>query len=238
MASAFTWWWSNTRVTAPTADDNKIRRAASDKKMNVPHPDPISSPSCFTLPGIIQDLEYSASPAAALTQLWISWRGCVDGQWCAFCLCFTKKEAFKRKISPQDLPTQTLHFMDTWRKIWLYLRLRSCRFSERVMSLETNQRLCEQCPVCVGTAEKLPLNVKYERFSCADMTDFIHSAWNKTSLCVEGVGVSAYPEISLVNIEGPAEKPAAGLWCRPCAKSLKSQGSSPTEVRGQSSVEF
>lgn len=53
------------------------------------------------------------------------------------------------------------------------------------------------------------------------MTDFIHSAWNKTSLCVEGVGISAYPEISLVNIEGPAEKPAAGLWCRPRAKSLK-----------------
>lgn len=69
MASAFTWWWSNTRVTAPTADSNKIRRAASDRKMNVPHPDPISSPSCFTLLGISQDLEYSASPAAALTRL-------------------------------------------------------------------------------------------------------------------------------------------------------------------------
>lgn len=202
MASAFTWWWSNTRVTAPTADSNKIRRAASDRKMNVPHPDPISSPSCFTLLGISQDLEYSASPAAALTRL------CGWAVMCDF---------------PHNLPTQTLHFMDTWRKMWLHLRLRSCRFSERVMSLETNRRLFEQCPVCVGAAEKLPLNVKYERFSCADMTDFIHSAWNKTSLCVEGVGVSAYPEMSLVNIEGPAEKPAAGLWCRPRAKSLKSQ---------------
>lgn len=146
--------------------------------------------------------------------------------------------ASQKKDFPQNLPTQTLHFMDTWRKMWLHLRLRSCRFSERVMSLETNRRLFEQCPVCVGAAEKLPLNVKYKRFSCADMTDFIHSAWNKTSLCVEGVGVSAYPEISLVNIEGPAEKPAAGLWCRPRAKSLKSQGSSPTEVRVQSSVDF
>lgn len=225
MASAFTWWWSNTRVTAPTADYNKIRRAASDRKMNVPHPDPISTPSCFTLLGISQDLEYSASPAAALTRLWMG----SDVRFVS---------ASQKKDFPQNLPTQTLHFMDTWRKMWLHLRLRSCRFSECVMSLETNWRLFEQCPVCVGAAEKLPLNVKYKRFSCADMTDFIHSAWNKTSLCVEGVGVSAYPEISLVNIEGPAEKPAAGLWCRPRAKSLKSQGSSPTEVRVQSSVDF
>lgn len=99
MASAFTRWWSNTRVTAPTADDNKIRRAASDIKINVPHPDLISSPSCFTLLGIPQDLEYSASPAAALTRLWISWRGCVDGQWC---LSFTKKELFNWKFPPES----------------------------------------------------------------------------------------------------------------------------------------